>query len=86
MKSSGAPEDLVVHEITELPLRDVFKREDHVFTPWLAQPQNLARLGRALEMELEVVATEVSTGSFRTDILARRTTDGAVVVIENQTK
>ena len=78
--NSATPVD---HETTRT---NNFKREDHVFTPWLARPQNLARLGRALEMELEVVATEVSTGSFRTDILARRTTDGAVVVIENQTK
>ncbi len=75
---------IIVQEIDELPLRNVFAREDAQFTPWLAEKDNLERLGRALGFDLEVVATEASTGRFRTDILARRTQDGATVVIENQ--
>ena len=65
-------------------MSSVFPREDHVFTPWLCQPDNLARLARTLGIELEVEATEVTTGIFRTDILARNLADGTRVVIENQ--
>jgi hypothetical protein len=44
----------------------------------------LARLSRALAMDLELVGAEVSTGGFRTDIVARDRSSGEVVVIENQ--
>ena len=73
-----------VHEIEDLPLRSLFAREDREFTPWLAEPANLARLSRTLGFEMELTATEASTGSFRTDVLATRSQDGVAVVIENQ--
>jgi hypothetical protein len=44
----------------------------------------LARLSRALAMDLELVGAEVSTGGFRTDIVARDRSSGEVVVIESQ--
>lgn len=75
---------IIVHEIEELTLRAVFAREDTAFTPWLAAEENIGRLSRTLGFDLEVEGTEVSTGTFRTDILARRLNDGAKVVIENQ--
>lgn len=78
------PDEIEVHEIEELDLRTVFAREDSTFTPWLSRPQNLSRLSAALGMELELVGTELSTGAFRTDILARSVSDGGAVVIENQ--
>ena len=62
----------------------MFPREDYDFTPWLGQPENLARLARSLGRELEFHALEAGTGSFRTDILARDLADGSIVVIENQ--
>ena len=74
----------MVHEIEELDLRTVFPREDHAFTPWLSQPENLARLARALGLDIELEATEVGTGVFRTDILGKNLADGATIVIENQ--
>jgi len=73
-----------VAEIERLDLRTIFPREDTSFTPWLAEKDNLDRLGRALGFDLETVATEASTGTFRTDILAKRVQDDATVVIENQ--
>ena len=73
-----------VHEIEEVDLRSVFPREDRAFTPWLSQPENLARLARALGLEIEFEAAEVNSGVFRADILARSLTDGSLVVIENQ--
>jgi len=54
------------------------------FTPWLAHPDNIQRLGEAIGFELEVEHTEVAVGPFAADILARETTTGNYVVIENQ--
>jgi hypothetical protein len=76
--------EILVHEIEELDLRTVFPREDHAFTPWLSQPENLARLARTLGLDIELKATEVGTGIFRTDILGTNLADGATIVIENQ--
>jgi hypothetical protein len=54
------------------------------FTPWLASPDNIKRLGDAIGFELEVEHTEVAVGPFAADILARETVSGNYVVIENQ--
>jgi hypothetical protein len=54
------------------------------FTPWLAMPDNIQRLGQAVGLELEVEHTEVAVGPFAADILARDSANGAYVVIENQ--
>ncbi len=79
-----APDKIHVLEIEELDLRSVFPREDTAFTPWLATPENLGRLSKALGLELELVDVEVSTGRFRTDIVARYVADGSTVIIGNQ--
>lgn len=76
--------EILVHEIEELDLRTVFPREDHAFTPWLSQPENLARLARTLGLDIELKATEVGTGIFRTDILGTNLADNSTIVIENQ--
>ena len=65
----------------ELPLKDVFSGEASDFTPWLSE--NLDKLADKLGFELEPDETEVSVGDFKVDISAR-TTDGRIVVIENQ--
>jgi len=54
------------------------------FTPWLADPDNIQRLGEAIGLELEVEHTEVAVGPFAADILARESATGNYVVIENQ--
>ena len=54
------------------------------FTPWLAQPGNIALLGDTIGLELEVEEQEKSVGPFRADILCRDLTDGSWVLIENQ--
>jgi hypothetical protein len=84
MSNTSLPPEILVYEIEELDLRTVFPREDHAFTPWLSQPENLARLARTLGLSIELKATEVGTGNFRTDILGTNLTDGATIVIENQ--
>lgn len=49
-------------ELTKVPLREVWGREDINFTPWLAD--NIDKLGEALGLELELVEREASVGAF----------------------
>lgn len=65
----------------ELKLSSVFAGEASEFTPWLSN--NLSNLASKLGFELQPEDTEVRIGSFRLDISAK-TSDGRVVVIENQ--
>jgi hypothetical protein len=69
----------------QVALREAWPTEDGNFTPWLAEPGNIALLGRALNMELETAATEQRVGSFRADILARATDEeDHQIIVENQ--
>jgi hypothetical protein len=85
MTGPSPPPEIEIHEIEDLDLRTVFPPgEAKMFTPWLGRPENLARLARALGIDLAFGATEVSSGTFRADILARNLADDTMVVIENQ--
>lgn len=69
-------------KLRSLSLAEVFTEGEAVdFTPWLSD--NLDRLATELGFELESEATEVQVGTFKADITAK-TTDGRLVVIENQ--
>lgn len=70
-------------EIRKLRVRDHWKHEEHVFTPWLAMEENIGRLATAVGLELQVEGIEVPVGPFSADILARDAS-GNYVVIENQ--
>jgi hypothetical protein len=63
-------------------VREVWRHEAHVFTPWLAA--NLDRLAAVTGLQLELEDTEASVGTFSADILARDVQSGAMVIIENQ--
>ena len=65
-------------------LRSIWATEDQNFTPWLAQPENLAVLSETLDMKLATEGTEQGVGPFRADILCRDTQDDSLVLIENQ--
>lgn len=67
-----------------VPLEEVWFHEAQHFTPWLARPENLALLGEALGIELELEGTEVGVGPFSADVRCRDTANGTWVVIENQ--
>src|SRR5262249_12899682 len=62
---------------------DLWRHEEHEFTPWLATEDNIRRLADALGLELQVEGVEVPVGPFCADILAKDPSDN-LVVIENQ--
>ena len=70
--------------LQRVPLRDCWDREDTDFTPWLASEENIAVLGDAIGIELEVEQEEAAVGPFRADILCRDTATDNLVIIENQ--
>lgn len=64
-------------------IRDVFPTEEDDFTPWLSA--NLDRLAKPLGLDLSSIGTEARLpNGMELDILARETTRGAPVAIENQ--
>lgn len=74
----------VFGSLERVSVRDGWPSEPSDFTPWLAEAANLAALGREIKIDLELVAKEVSVGSYFCDILARRAGTEETVVIENQ--
>ena len=65
-------------------LREVWTREAREFTTWLAQEENMALLGEALDIDIAVEEQEASVGDFRADIVATEARSGRRIVIENQ--
>ncbi|MDE2766578.1 MAG: DUF4268 domain-containing protein [Chloroflexota bacterium] len=80
--------DSAISILEPVDLRTVWPDESSDFTPWLAEPENLTRLGDELGLTLEPRGTEQAVGSFSADILCRRLDGGSDeeswVVIENQ--
>lgn len=72
---------MTIGKIEKVGIKDMWKREDTDFTPWLAK--NLDILGREVEMKLSFVQMEKRCGSFSLDILAEDDRRNSVV-IENQ--
>jgi Domain of unknown function (DUF4268) len=79
---------IALGRFSQVALTAAWPTEDGNFTPWLSEPVNIALLGDALGMELEVMESESWVGSFRADILARVAEEGSelehLVIIENQ--
>ena len=77
-----------ISTLESVDVRKVWPDESRDFTPWLAESENLTRLGEALGLTLEPRGTEQAVGSFSADILCRRLDGGSDeeswVVIENQ--
>lgn len=65
-------------------LRSVWKYEANDFTKWLAKEENLNTLSEEIGIDIELLSTEVKTGSFSTDILTVETNTNNKIVIENQ--
>jgi hypothetical protein len=71
-------------KLERVPLRKAWPNEASNFTPWLAQEANLAQLGEAAGLQLELESTEKLVGAFSADILAKDTVSQQWVLIENQ--
>ena len=77
-----------ISTLEPVDLRTIWPDESSDFTPWLAEPESLDRLGQALGLTLEPRGTEQTVGSFSADLLCRRldgrSDEESWVVIENQ--
>jgi hypothetical protein len=70
-------------QMKRVKVAELWKHEEHNFTPWLATEENISRLTDALGLEFQVEGIEVPVGPFSADILAKDTSDN-YVIIENQ--
>jgi hypothetical protein len=68
----------------KIDLREIWKHEAINFTKWLAQEENIKLLGDEIGLDIQVIKTEASVGSFSVDILAEETSTGKSIIIENQ--
>lgn len=68
--------------LKQVDLRLLWPKEAFDFSPWLAQ--NLATLGDALGLDLELHVREAPVGPFSLDLLARDLGRDRTVIIENQ--
>jgi len=70
--------------LVQVDLHKVWLSEAGHFTPWLATEANLVLLSDTLGLDLEFEASEKNVGPYRADIVCKDTTDGTLVLIENQ--
>jgi hypothetical protein len=71
--------------LTRVDLRHIWENEATEFTPWLAQPANLAIVADTIGVDLECEAQERTVGPFRADILCKEVgVEDHWVLIENQ--
>lgn len=72
-------------ELERVNIRNLWPNEAADFTPWLSEPDNIARLAEVIGMDrLEIEGVEVPVGRYSADILARDTSSEKFVVVENQ--
>lgn len=74
----------VLSKLKKLDLRDVWKHEAFDFTNWLAEKDNLEALSEAIGVDIKLIETEASVGSFNVDILAEEDLTAKKIIIENQ--
>ncbi|MCX6844434.1 MAG: DUF4268 domain-containing protein [candidate division WOR-3 bacterium] len=71
----------LIGRLETVPIKQVFKHEEHQFTPWLEQ--HIDALAERLGMELTVVQREKAVGDFSVDLMCEDA-EGKAVIIENQ--
>lgn len=72
---------MTISRLEPVPLRDLWKHEEHGFSIWLHE--NIQVLGDAIGLRLSDAQREVAVGSFTVDLVAEEESLGRVV-IENQ--
>ena len=68
--------------LERIDARKIWTNEAHDFTPWLEK--NISLLGAALQLDLDLVESEVRVGPFAADLVAKDVSNDRWVVIENQ--
>lgn len=71
-------------KLKKVPLRSIWVHEATKFTKWLAEEENLALLSDELDIEISLIETEATVGSFNVDILAEDPGSDKKIIIENQ--
>lgn len=70
--------------LKKVDLRKIWNHEAHDFTKWLAKEENIAKLTEELDIDIENIVPEASSGRYNVDILATEVHTGKKVIIENQ--
>ncbi|WP_346855405.1 DUF4268 domain-containing protein [uncultured Draconibacterium sp.] len=70
--------------LQKIDLRKVWTHEAHDFTQWLAEEEHIKLLVDELDIEIENIKPEASTGRYNVDIVADEVDTGKKVIIENQ--
>jgi hypothetical protein len=70
--------------LAPVPLRTVWPHEAHDFTQWLGREENMAMLCEELDISVENIRTEVTSGRYNADIVATLRGTQTAVIIENQ--
>ena len=69
-------------KIEKVDLRNIWKKEDKEFTPWLKE--NIDLLSEKLGIEIIDAQTEEKIGDFRLDIIGKDANTNKFVAVENQ--
>jgi hypothetical protein len=70
--------------LEKVNLIEVWNHEARDFTNWLAKEENITLLSDTIGIDIEVMETEASVGSFNVDILAKDINSDSKIIIENQ--
>jgi hypothetical protein len=77
-------EHMVLGKLQKVELRNIWQHEANDFTTWLARKENMDVLCEEIGLDIQIINTEATVGSFAVDILAEETNTGKKVIIENQ--
>ncbi|MBA2853947.1 Holliday junction resolvase [Methanococcus maripaludis] len=71
-------------KLEKVDLRKIWNHEAYDFTTWLSRDENIKILSDELGIDINVLQTEASVGSFNVDILAEELDCDRKIIIENQ--
>lgn len=69
-------------KIKKVDLRNIWKKEDKEFTPWLKE--NIESLSEKLGIEIIDTQTEENIGDFKLDIIGKDANSNRFIAVENQ--
>ena len=69
-------------KLENVPIREVWKNEESVFTPWLME--NIEVINELINVDIEGLERESNVGSYTADLIGKVAGTDNYVVIENQ--